>query len=698
MTLENGTLLHARYRIVECLAHGGMGSVYSAMDENLGLVVAVKENLFTTEEYSRQFRLEAIILANLRHPNLPRVSDHFTIADQGQYLVMDFIEGEDLRERMERVGPLSEDDVIVIGAAICDALTYLHTRTPPILHRDIKPGNVKIAPNGHIVLVDFGLAKVFQGNQATTVGARAMTPGYSPPEQYGTARTDPRSDIYSLGATLYAAISGVIPEDGLARAMENVHLSSLRKRNPSTSRKLVLAIETAMAVDPMDRFQTAEDFKSALLNSKLKVEQPVGAYAITPPPPSAASNAATEGDPRPSARLAMSNSALEEHQFVSPRRKQNMRESRIRRILLTAIFAVLAIGLIGINLFSPGGIRNFFSPSSPDKTSLAGSMTPTLNPGGDLTPSPDSMFISATATSTKPVPSPEVVPTTPPGFEVLQLAFASTRSGLSQIYLTDMQGHVTQLTEMPEGACQPAWSPDGARLVFISPCKVHADIYRGASLYLINADGSGLQPLSTVPGGDFEPDWSSDGIHIAFTSIRTGHLQIYSYDLSTGLTTRLIRTPLGVDARQPVWSPDGKQIAFALRRNADVYQIWLMSDTGKDQQQLVRSGDQYSDTNPEWSPDGKLILFHQTKVGKFSFPNLVMMLMEPDATPVILNMGVLSINNVDYSPDGFWLAYENTGEHGVDIYYMTVMGAEKTALAADAADDFDPAWRPFPKP
>ena len=142
MTLERGTLLHKRYRIVEILGQGGMGSVYRAVDENLGVDVAVKENLFTTEEYARQFRLEAIILANLRHPNLPRVTDHFVIEDQGQYLVMDYIEGEDLRQRMERVGKLSEDEVIMIGVAMCDALSYLHSRRPPILHRDVKPGEM----------------------------------------------------------------------------------------------------------------------------------------------------------------------------------------------------------------------------------------------------------------------------------------------------------------------------------------------------------------------------------------------------------------------------------------------------------------------------------------------------------------------------------------------------------------------------
>ena len=259
MTLERGTLLHKRYRIVEILGQGGMGSVYRAVDENLGVDVAVKENLFTSDEYSKQFRLEAVILAGLRHPNLPRVSDHFAIGDEGQYLVMDFIEGEDLRQRMERLGTISEEDAVMVGAAMCDALTYLHTRKPSILHRDIKPGNVKISPEGTIYLVDFGLAKLMQGPQATTSGARAMTPGYSPPEQYGTARTDARTDIYSLGATLYAGLTGVIPEDGLARAMDNAQLTPLRRRNPKVSRRVAAAIEKAMAVDPGDRFQTAEE-------------------------------------------------------------------------------------------------------------------------------------------------------------------------------------------------------------------------------------------------------------------------------------------------------------------------------------------------------------------------------------------------------------------------------------------------------
>jgi len=209
MTLEQDDLLYNRYRILDILGRGGMGSVYHAVDESLGVEVAVKENLFVTEEYEKQFRLEAVILASLRHPNLPRVTDHFTIEGQGQYLVMDYIEGRDLRHLMES-GPLSEDETIRIGVAVCDALNYLHTRKPPVLHRDIKPGNVRIAPDGQVYLVDFGLAKMSNMDEHTLSGARAMTPGYSPPEQYGTSRTDSRTDVYSLGATLYAALTGFI--------------------------------------------------------------------------------------------------------------------------------------------------------------------------------------------------------------------------------------------------------------------------------------------------------------------------------------------------------------------------------------------------------------------------------------------------------------------------------------------------------
>ncbi|MEK6255854.1 MAG: serine/threonine protein kinase, partial [Chloroflexota bacterium] len=270
--MESGTLLHNRYRIVETLGRGGMGAVYRALDDTLGVQVAVKENFFEDEEFTRQFRREATILANLRHPNLPRVTDHFILVGQGQYLVMDYIEGEDLKERLDRLGVMHPSETILMGTAICDALNYLHTHQPIILHRDIKPGNIKITSKGQIYLVDFGLAKIVQGTKKTTIGAQGLTPGYSPPEQYGSARTDSRSDIYSLSATLYVSLTGVPPEDSLSRMMEKATLTPMRQHNPSVLEEVEAVIQMGLAVQPEERYQTADEYRQALLGANKSTE------------------------------------------------------------------------------------------------------------------------------------------------------------------------------------------------------------------------------------------------------------------------------------------------------------------------------------------------------------------------------------------------------------------------------------------
>jgi serine/threonine protein kinase len=713
MTLERDTLLHKRYRIVESLGQGGMGSVYRAVDENLGVDVAVKENLFTSDEYARQFRLEAVILANLRHPNLPRVSDHFVIGDEGQYLIMDFIEGEDLRQRMERVGLLPEDDVVQIGAAICDALSYLHSRKPPILHRDIKPGNVKITSDGHIYLVDFGLAKVVHGSQATTTGARAMTPGYSPPEQYGTGRTDPRTDIYSLGSTLYAALTGIIPEDGLARAMDNAQLTPLRKRNPKITRRLATVVERAMAIDPADRFQSADDFKKSLLGTKSRTQQLTGTYTIAPPPPDSLGN---DGNGSGSEKRIQLEAAavpdMDNEPFVPPSKRRTQRANRRRMQVLTVILAMLLVGGIFFNINYPGVLLNGLRASMPFLFIETSVVTPTEKPFTQIIPasSPTPLVLKdATPTSTSVLDvDVNLTPTatfqpTPIGADVLQIAFASTREGnVSQIYISDLLGkNIAKITNMPEGACQPSWAPDGKKLVFISPCLNKVDIYPKSSLYIINADGTGLLALQTVPGGDFEPSFSPDGTKIAFTSMRDGPMQVYVYNLSDDSVVRLVNSEPSTAARQPAWSPDGTKIAYSFKRFADVYQIWTMTSSGKKQEQLFRSGDEYSDYLPLWSLDGKMLYFNQRKLGAdFSVANLMLYNMNGTEAPRKLSSGlaVTSIENVHISPDGFWLSFESAMGNIQDVYYMTVTGANLTQLAASRKVDFDPVWRPFLTP
>jgi serine/threonine protein kinase/Tol biopolymer transport system component len=698
MILENETILHKRYQIRENLGQGGMGSVYHAIDENLSVDVAVKENLFTTEEYARQFRLEAVILANIRHPNLPRVSDHFVIAGEGQYLVMDFIEGEDLRQRMERVGILPEDEVILIGAAMCDALSYLHARKPPILHRDIKPGNVKISPDGHIFLVDFGLAKVYQGNQATTTGARAMTPGYSPPEQYGTARTDTRTDIYSLGATLYAALTSVIPEDGLARAMDNAQLTPLRKRNPDVSRHLAVAIEKAMEVDPSDRFQSADEFKLALLNSKSMTQQLLGTYTVAPPP----SDAERKSDPSKKSENFLSHAMpTEEYVFVSPRKKQLERDRQSRRFLAGALLATFLVGLLGVIFLLPNSlpasVRNLFPFLPP----IALTAIPTeISSVTEIVPFENTVEATATLeiitaqtqVAASPV-NPSVNPT-PFGADYLQIAYASTRTGVAQIYLTNiLSDQAIAITNMPGGACQPSWSPDGTRLVFISPCNIKKDSYQGSSLFISNADGSGLQSLPTAPGGDFEPAWSPDGQYIAFTSLRDGYMQIYSYKVDDGSISRLVETGINKHVRQASWSPNGRQIIYAYQR-VSTYELWLMSSLGANEKQFFLSGDVLSNQYPVWSPDGDYILFSQRSQTEFTFPNLLSLKTDAANPALQIKMGVLSVEDVDYSPGGSWIAYESGGDRGYHVLYSTPSGANQARITEDVTfDDFDPAWR-----
>jgi len=724
---------------VEILGQGGMGSVYRAVDENLGVDVAVKENLFTTDEYARQFRLEAVILANLRHPNLPRVSDHFVVGDQGQYLVMDFIEGEDLRQRMERMGTITEEDAVQIGAAICDALEYLHTRKPSILHRDIKPGNVKIAPDGHIFLVDFGLAKVVQGTQATTTGARAMTPGYSPPEQYGTARTDPRTDVYSLGATLYAALCGVIPEDGLARAMDNAQLTPLRKRNPKVSRRLAAAIEKAMAVDPSDRFQTADEFKKALLSSRAK-PQPgdPGSYVVSPPPPEALlqkdlGEVMTDAEVRPKTPIPppVLLAPEEEQPFVSPLKRQKERERKRKNALLRFLLVLLLLIAIGIPILAPALVTDFRSfvpflgpPATSTQTAILTSTSAPTVPTATVIAALVETIVSPTVTATAtqrptdtplPVVTETLIPTltatltpTPTATSIPQnttvfgptpmggsgqVAFASTKTGIPQIYLMDVAGsEPVQLTNMPEGACQPAWSPDGARLVFVSPCRGIEDIYFNAILYIINADGSEVTPIITVPGGDFEPAWSPDGTQIAFTSLRSGKLEIYAYNLNDQSVNQLTAREVDEASRQPTWSPDGKQIAYVVQR-LGVRQIWLMSADGGDPRQIVRSGTRLTDYHPTWSPDGQKIFFNQRRADAISLPYLMGIdaANPPDEQGDRVPLNILPVENVEFSPDGLWLVFEGDNR---DILYVMASGGTDTVVDTGRGSAFDPTWRP----
>jgi formylglycine-generating enzyme required for sulfatase activity len=275
MPLIQGQVLNNRYRIVKLLRQGGFGAVYRAWDTNLGGPCAVKENFDTSTEAQRQFAREASLLFNLRHPHLPKVSDQFSLPGQGQYLVMEYIEGEDLQQKLDRTGrPLPEAQALVWILQICDALNYLHSRTPPIIHRDLKPANIRITPENEAILVDFGIAKLYDPVRRTTLGARGATPGYSPFEQYGQEPTDARTDVYSLGATLYTLLTGQVPVESIARVAGRP-LPSPRQFNPRLRLELETAILRAMEVMPAQRFQSAAELRAALVSQPAPAALPV---------------------------------------------------------------------------------------------------------------------------------------------------------------------------------------------------------------------------------------------------------------------------------------------------------------------------------------------------------------------------------------------------------------------------------------
>lgn len=689
MTLENGYLLNQRYRIVDILGQGGMGAVYRAVDENLDITVAVKENSFFSEDYARQFQREAKILAFLRHPNLPRVFDYFVIDQQGQYLVMDYIEGEDLRQWISGKEGITEIEIIQIGLAICDALIYLHSRVPAIVHRDIKPGNVKITPEGEVVLVDFGLVKILNEKEITTTAARAMTPGYSPPEQYGSDPTDHRSDIFSLGATLYAALSGYLPEDSLARATGKAVLTPLQEQNPMVSDATAAAIEKALALRFEDRWQSASEFKQALLAARKAIPK----------------------DKWESHRLeATMHTDFESTPVVEPVRpqprwKENLdflfskRSGKIDPVWV--IFGVLVFFLLALlvsSLVNPEALQNFFSgrmaATPPEENTPVAEMTQQTLSIGEIT-GPTEQTEEAGDANANQTQTP--APTTVGGGEGM-FAFVSERTGIPQIWLLDIATRrATQLTFLEDGACQPDWSPDGEKIVFTSPCAKKRSRYPGSSLIVMDVDTGEQVHLPASLEGDFDPAWSPDGEWIAYTSLINGQLQLLKIRLGDSSIVQLSNGEY--DESEPAWSPDGSQLAYVRIRS--VGQIWLMNSDGSDPVQFTRSG-AIDNSAPAWYPREDLILFSQVLGLGSPFKQIYGMRLQNigEAEEYVILPGVPSeytslMDNVDVSPDGYWLAFDYWYFNVLsDIYIMAFPGANLIQMTTDPAPDYDAAWRP----
>lgn len=265
--LPTNHLLKQRYRVLMKIGRGGFGAVYKAADLRFGnRLVAIKEmsqdNLTPQElvEATNTFKHEAMLLANLKHPHLPRIYDQFTEAGRW-YLVMDYIEGETLEDYMLKVvgSKLSVDKVLSVAIQVCTVLEYLHDLKPPVIFRDLKPANIMLNPQGHIYLIDFGIARIFKPGQSHDTTALGSA-GYAAPEQYGKAQTTPRADIYALGATMHELLTGSNPADS------PFNFAPLSLPNHPAHRELEQLVAYMVAVDINKRPQSVAQVRQVLEN------------------------------------------------------------------------------------------------------------------------------------------------------------------------------------------------------------------------------------------------------------------------------------------------------------------------------------------------------------------------------------------------------------------------------------------------
>ena len=392
--LPTGSVVGDRYVVEDLLGKGGFGAVYLVRDQRVRQnLFALKEVIDPNKRERDRFAFECEVLRRLDHPALPRVYRVFKddVHDRA-YMLMDYVEGPNL-EMLRHQQPdnrLPFPQVMTIMAPIMNAVSYLHSQHPPIIHRDIKPANIIVPVSGdEAVLVDFGIAKEYDPD-STTTAVRHCSPGYGAPEQYGIG-TNTRTDIYGLGATMYAVLTGVVPADAFYRTTQLGSkgidpLEPLSSLAPDVPTHVADAIARAMVIDSNERFPTVKDFWQALNAHPIEQHQPVPVVL-----PVAAPRPAIITKPRRDAESVTTVGIPQEPVAPAPR-------SRRRRLGLLLLLLAFLIALVSASAL----FLAFMGHHQPPVTHRPGptvKQLPTLTPSPGLTPRP-----SSTSPGTSPGP------------------------------------------------------------------------------------------------------------------------------------------------------------------------------------------------------------------------------------------------------------------------------------------------------
>lgn len=623
MTFSQGQVVNGCYEILREIGSGTFGTTYHAHDGQRHRDVVIKKSN-TSRTSDQQSLLEEIQILNVlgKHPHLPGFYESFFAHDGHLCVVMQYIPGQNL-------GAYSVQDVGIrqIVAWMCevlDALAFLHRQEPiPIVHRDVKPDNICIhADSRQAYLLDFGIAK-----HQTQTRILAVTPPFSPKEQYTRGGTSPASDIYAVGATLYVLLTDEEPPESTTRT-ERGTLRLPSSINEAIHPELDRIILKSLSLEPNGRYPNAQAMREELLPLLPKL----------PDKPSSSASVVTPVKPKKTSPLLW---------WIGG--------GLISVVIVLVLLWFWKAGLLCITASCPQPMCT----SLPNDSQIAFVMLEANHPV---------IYISRqnAACNTPGIAgwSPDISP------DGKQMVFISDQSGVEQLYLVSVAGGVpTRITDSLEAKAVPQWSPDGKKVAFISQTS------SGGTLVVIDVLQNTLHVLTNGASiGDVRSlDWSPDSSHLVFSAQGDGTNRTYVVS-NTGTDMRLFSED---EARQPDWSPDGRRIVFAAANTIVVMPL----DAADGAPQRINAPAAWVEL-PTWSPDGQTIAYLAGETGADNPKSLWMMRVNDLTHRRLTTTGCLRFA---WSPDNAWIAcvtdQPDTQASAHSLLVLTVSGEQEHVIA-----------------